>query len=208
MPRLRIIVMCTHFVTSVGFYAGHLVRVGGYKGDLTPVFQSSFDVGIIIGPTIYVIYTASQTVFISFLINKHMQNLTDHADNRGQNFQRSDWKPRLRRLYWTQILLFAIDLISVTATVLSGIPQFLAFAELAACGIFFECLAIGYIFIESRGICLTLNASNERQAQAHVKLKVLGRGLRVVELDTVKIGGSPKTPIAGNPTNLYKIPNC
>ena len=208
MPRLRITIMCTHFITASGFYMGHFLRISGNTDTWSPVFEVLFTFGDIIGPAVYVIYTATQTVFISFLINKHMHNLTDRADNRGQNFQLDDWMPRLRRLYWTQILLFAVDLISVTATVIANIPSLVAFAELAACGIFFECLAIGYIFIESRGICLTLNASNERQAQAHVKLKVLGRGLRVVELDTVKIGGSPKTPIAGNPTNLYKIPNC
>ena len=202
MPRLRITIMCTHFITASGFYMGHFLRISGNTDTWSPVFEVLFTFGVIIGPAVYVIYTATQSVFISFLINKHMHHLTDRADNHGQNFQVDDWMPRLRRLYWTQVLLFAIDLMSVTATAIANIPTLNAFAELAASGIFFECLAIGYIFIESRGICLTLNASNERQAQAHVKLKVLGRGLRLVELDTVKIVGSPRIPIAGNPSNL------
>lgn len=190
MPRMRIIVMCAHLVTASCYYFGLFVRIVGVTTPFSSFFFGMFTLGAIIGPTIYVVYNVTQSIYISYWIYKHMQTLTHRADSRGQNFQRADWMPRLRRLYWIQILLCFADLTAITTTTLGNLLALDAWwvlTDVAVSIIFVECLAIGYIFIELRGISLSLSISNERQVQAHVKLDKLGRGVRNAVLETVKL---------------------
>ena len=205
MPRLRIFTMSTHIITGSCFYAGVLIRVAGNTDDFSPIFQIMFTLSQMVGPSIYVIYTVTQSAYISTWISKHMQTLTDRADKRGQNFQSGDWMPRLRGLYRAQVLLFSADLIAVTALILATILSLDVLVEVSGSVIFVQCLAIGYIFIELRGICLTLNVNNEIEVQKNVRMKPLGRGVKVAEVSTVKImrsDGTPGTPIVGNSTSL------
>ena len=204
MPRIRIIVMCSHFVATSFYYYEIILRIAGNTSEFSADVDTVAMLGQIIGPSIYVIYSAIQSAAICHWINIHMKRMTALADNRGQNFQSDDWMPRFRRLYWIQIVLFFSDVTAITAGVLANVinqDPWWALDDISVSGIFVECLAVGFIFIELRGICLTLNASNEQQNQKHVKMKRLGRGIRVAEVATVKLvcsSGTPATPNAGN----------
>ena len=207
MPRVRLIVMCAHLITASCLYVGLFIRVSGNTNEFSGLFRPIFTLSQIIGPSIYVIYTAIQSAYISYWISQHMLALTSRAENRGQNLQSGDWMPRFRRLYWIQMLLLAADITAIASAVLANIiarDPWWALDDVAVSVVYVECLAIGYIFIELRGICLTLNVNNEIEVQKRGKLKLLGRGVKVIELDTVRISGSPRTPIAGNPKTLIQ----
>ena len=182
--------MCTHLITASCYFVGLFIRFSGNTDEWSSLFRGLYALGQIIAPAIYVVYNVTQSVYIGFWIQRHMKKTTVLAGRRDQSFQSENWMPRLRRLYWMQILLFIADITAIATAVIANVianDPWWVLNDVAVSVIYVECLAVGYIFIELRGICLTLNVSNERQALKHVKMKGLGRGVRVAELDTVKI---------------------
>ena len=159
--RFKVTVLLLHFICSFFYYVGLFALLFGFDIPM----KSLFRLGAFLGPLIYAIYNISQSVFVCFLLYRHMGQKAAIAAARGNDEIESGWYSRLKRLIIVHLAMLLMDTIGISTAAVSVLyASLFPLSQFAVFSIHAECLAVGYIFAELRNIKLKKQASGEIQA--------------------------------------------